>query len=324
MSAVSEALAALTDLTPSRAQVAADVVAGLSQQPKPLPSKFFYNERGSALFEQITRQPAYYLTRVELELQQQVLSEISQRIGAQAHVVEYGSGSGRKTRLLLQALDDVVAYTPIEISRQALVASIRALAADFPEVEMLPVCADFTHAVALPHAHRPARRTLLFFPGSTLGNFTGEEAVRILRGMRQTMGPQGLALIGIDMDKSPALLEAAYNDAASVTAAFTLNLLERLNREIGTNFDPTLFQHCALYHSGRRRIETTLVSGMAQQVQLDGHTFQFSAGEAMQVEYSHKYRDENFVELAADAGLQVCAQWTSDDPAFGLRLLRAN
>lgn len=169
MSAVSEALAALTDLTPSRAQVAADVVAGLSQQPKTLPSKYFYDERGSALFEQITRQPAYYLTRVELELLQQVLSEISQRIGAQAHVVEYGSGSGHKTRLLLQALDDVVAYTPIEISRQALVASIRALAADFPEVEMLPVCAEFTHAVALPRAHRPARRTLLFFPRSDPG-----------------------------------------------------------------------------------------------------------------------------------------------------------
>lgn len=126
------------------------------------------------------------------------------------------------------------------------------------------------------------------------------------------------------MDKSPALLEAAYNDAASVTAAFTLNLLERLNREIGAHFDPTRFQHCTRYHSGRRRIETTLVSGMARQVQLDGQTFQFSAGEAMQVEYSHKYRDENFVALAADAGLLLCAQWTSDDPAFGLRLLRAN
>lgn len=322
MSAASEALAVLTDLTPSRAQVATEVVAGLSLQPKALPSKYFYDARGSALFEQITLQPEYYLTRAELQLLQQVLPDIAQRVGAQAHVVEYGSGSGRKTRLLLQALDDVVAYTPIEISRPALIASIHALAGDFPDVEMLPVCADFTRGVSLPSAHRGARRTLLFFPGSTLGNFTDDDAVRILQGMRQTMGPEGMALIGIDMDKSPAMIEAAYNDAGGVTAAFTLNLLERLNREIGTDFDPARFQHRAYYQRERRRIETTLVSRVAQRVQLDGRTFYFSEGEAMQVEYSHKYRDEGFSALAAAAGLQVRAQWTADDQAFGLRLLQ--
>lgn len=322
MSAVEEALSALTDLTPSRDAITADVLAGLSLQPKALPSKYFYDARGSALFEQITRQPEYYLTRVELELLQQVLPEIAQRVGSHARVVEYGSGSGRKTRQLLQALDDVVAYTPIEISRAALLASISELAGDFPAVEMLPVCADFTHAVALPRPQRAARRTLLFFPGSTLGNFTEDAAVRILQGMRQTMGREGLALIGIDMDKPPVLIEAAYNDAAGVTAAFTLNLLQRLNREIGSDFDPAQFRHRARYSAARMRIETELVSQVAQCVHVAGQRFCFEPGEAMQVEYSHKYNDARFNALAAAAGLQVCAQWTAQPLAFGLRLLQ--
>src|SRR5690606_23202393 len=214
----------LTDLQPRTGDLRADALEGLSARPRRLPSKYFYDASGSRLFEQITRQPEYYPTRVETAMLQQHAPAIARAIGPDVHLVEYGSGSGRKTELLLEGLDGVVAYTPVEISREALLASVERLARLFPAVEMLPVCADFTAAVALPEPARPARSRLLFFPGSTLGNFERDEAVGLLRSMRATMGDDGAALVGIDLDKDPAVIEAAYNDAAGVTAAFTLNL----------------------------------------------------------------------------------------------------
>lgn len=315
-------LEGLLDHRPDRATITADVLAGLSARPRALPSKYFYDARGSALFECITRQPEYYLTRAELDLLPRVLPQIAAHAGPRVRVVEYGSGSGRKTRLLLQALEDVVAYTPVEISRTALLDSVRALAVDFPAIEMLPVCADFTALPALPPPRRAARRTLLFFPGSTLGNFTEAAAVSILHGMRQAMGPDGLALIGIDLDKDPALIEAAYNDAAGVTADFTLNLLVRLNREIGSDFDLAGFAHRARYVVPWRRIETSLVSRRAQVVHVAGQAFVFARDEAMHVEYSHKYDDAQFAAMAAAAGLRVAAAWDAPARMFGLRLLR--
>jgi len=315
-------LEGLLDHRPDPATITADVLAGLSARPRALPSKYFYDARGSALFECITRQPEYYLTRAELDLLPRVLPQIAAHAGPRVRVVEYGSGSGRKTRLLLQALEDVVAYTPVEISRTALLDSVRALAVDFPAIEMLPVCADFTALPALPPPRRAARRTLLFFPGSTLGNFTEAAAVSILHGMRQAMGPDGLALIGIDLDKDPALIEAAYNDAAGVTADFTLNLLVRLNREIGSDFDLAGFAHRARYVVPWRRIETSLVSRRAQVVHVAGQAFAFARDEAMHVEYSHKYDDAQFAAMAAAAGLRVAAAWDAPARMFGLRLLR--
>ncbi|WP_427852416.1 L-histidine N(alpha)-methyltransferase [Stenotrophomonas acidaminiphila] len=315
-------LEGLLDHRPDRATITADVLAGLSARPRALPSKYFYDARGSALFECITRQPEYYLTRAELDLLPRVLPQIAAHAGPRVRVVEYGSGSGRKTRLLLQALEDVVAYTPVEISRTALLDSVRALAVDFPAIEMLPVCTDFTALPALPPPRRAARRTLLFFPGSTLGNFTEAAAVSILHGMRQAMGPDGLALIGIDLDKDPALIEAAYNDAAGVTADFTLNLLVRLNREIGSDFDLAGFAHRARYVVSWRRIETSLVSRRAQVVHVAGQAFAFARDEAMHVEYSHKYDDAQFAAMAAAAGLRVAAAWDAPARMFGLRLLR--
>ncbi len=322
MDAPDPLLERLVDHRPGRAAITADVLAGLSARPRALPSKYFYDARGSALFEEITRQPEYYLTRTELALLRQVLPEIAARVGPQARVVEYGSGSGRKTRLLLQALGDVVAYTPVEISRTALVDSVRALAMQFPAIEMLPVCADFTTLPPLPPSRRTARRTLLFFPGSTLGNFAEAAAVSILRGMRLAMGPEGLALIGIDLDKDPAIIEAAYNDAAGVTAAFTLNLLARLDREIGSDFDLSGFVHRARYVVPSRRIETSLVSRHAQVVHVAGQAFGFERDEAMHVEYSHKYGDAQFAAMAAAAGLRVGAAWDAPARMFGLRLLQ--
>lgn len=323
MSTVHDALQALTDLTPGRQQILTDVVAGLSRTPRQLPSKYFYDARGSRLFEQITQTCEYYPTRTELALLARVLPDIARSVGPHVHVVELGSGSGRKTALLLAALQDPVAYTPIEISRAALLSSIDHLAPALPEVEMLPVCADFTRAVAVPAPEREPARRLLFFPGSTLGNFVDEDAVALLRAMRQTMGRDGLALVGIDLHKDPALIEAAYNDVQGITAAFTLNLLARLNREIGSDFDMDGFRHRARYSIARLRIETDLVSQRAQDVRLDGRTFHFEADEPIRVEYSHKYTDESFEALLLPAGLQVVRRWDAESPAYGLRLLRA-
>ena len=312
----------LIDLQPGPERITADVVAGLSASPRRLPSKYFYDARGSELFERITLQPEYYLTRVEIALLESRLADIAVAVGSNVHVVEYGSGSGRKTESLLAGLPDPVAYTPIEISREALLHSVARLEGYFPDIEMLPVCADFTRPVTLPRPAREPRRRLAFFPGSTLGNFDRDEAVRLLRAMRDTVGEGGHALVGIDLDKDPGLIEAAYNDAAGVTADFTLNLLARLNREIGSDFDLDQFRHRARYSRERRRIETFLVSQRAQDVQVAGETFRFAEGEAMQVETSHKYTDADFAAMAGEAGWEVERGWNDPDDWFGLRLLR--
>ncbi|MGY0561719.1 L-histidine N(alpha)-methyltransferase [Luteimonas sp. A277] len=311
----------LIDLQPTPERITAEVVAGLSAHPKRLPSKYFYDARGSELFERITRQPEYYLTRVETALLESRLADIAAAVGPHLHVVEYGSGSGRKTELLLAGLEDPVAYTPIEISRAALLDSVSRLEGRFGQIEMLPVGADFTRPVSLPQPLREPRRRLVFFPGSTLGNFDREESIHLLRAMRDTVGADGLALIGIDLHKDPALIEAAYNDAAGVTAEFTLNLLARLNREIGSDFDLDQFCHRARYSVERSRIETALVSQREQQVRVDGRTFHFEEGEAMQVETSHKYTDVDFAAIAAAAGWKVAESWNDPDNRLGLRLL---
>ena len=311
----------LSDLHPTADDITGDVLAGLSTTPKSLPSKYFYDERGSRLFEQITREPEYYLTRVELDLLEASMPAIAAAVAPHAHVVEYGSGSGRKTHLLLDGLTDPVAYTPIEISRTALLASVKHLAEAYPDVEMLPVCADFTQPVPLPAPARGNGHVLVFFPGSTLGNFLPEDAERLLRSMHATMGAGGRALVGIDLDKDPVLIEAAYNDAAGITADFTLNLLLRLNRDIGSDFDLAAFAHRAVYSRERMRIETHLVSLVDQVVHVAGQRFPFTEGEAMEVEYSHKYTDASFSALAARAGLRVLARWNDARNWFGLRLL---
>ncbi|MBB1472463.1 L-histidine N(alpha)-methyltransferase [Luteimonas sp. MC1782] len=312
----------ITDLHPTPDDITGDVLRGLSATPKRLPSKYFYDRRGSELFEAITRQPEYYPTRIELALLEARGAQIAAAVGPRAHVVEYGSGSGRKTRLLLDALDDPVAYTPIEISRSALTASADRLDREFGDVEVLPVLADFTCPVPLPAPSRAADHALVFFPGSTLGNFDRAESVRLLAAMRDTMGERGGALVGIDLEKDPAVIEAAYNDAAGVTAAFTLNLLARLNRDIGSDFAPDGFAHRARYLRDEGRIMTTLESLRAQAVTVDGQRFAFAAGEQMHVEQSQKYSDARFDALVREAGLRVVERWNDPLDWFGLRLLR--
>lgn len=297
-----------------------DVMAGLARRPKRLPSKYFYDARGSALFEAITRQPEYYLTRVEQALLVQSMPAIAARIGHDAHVVEYGSGSGLKTGTLLAGLDAPRAYTPVEISPKALAASVARLQKCFPGLAMHPLHADFTQPLTLPLAGNGGR-VLVFFPGSTLGNFRDDDAVALMRSMATTIGDDGMALIGIDLVKNPARIEAAYNDAAGVTAAFTLNLLARLNRELGADFDLDAFAHRARYEPERERIETDIVSLRDQTVHVAGEDVAFAADEAMRVEYSHKYRDARFAALAAQAGLRVIDGWGDARTGFGLRLL---
>ncbi len=304
-----------------RSALRADVLAGLARRPRQLPSKYFYDARGSALFEAITGQPEYYLTRVERALLARHGAAIGAMVGPRAHVVEYGSGSGVKTESLLASLREPVAYTPVEISRAALDDCVARLRQRFPAVLMLPLQADFTGPLAVPRLPA-AERTLVFFPGSTLGNFDDGDALSLLRAMAATIGHDGLALVGIDLVKDTATMEAAYNDAAGVTAAFTLNLLVRINRELGADFALDGFAHHARYVAAHERIETRLVSLRRQVVHVAGQRFGFGAGHDILVEYSHKYRDARFAALAAAAGLEVAAGWGGVEEGFGLRLLR--
>ncbi|WP_424283605.1 L-histidine N(alpha)-methyltransferase [Dokdonella sp.] len=294
---------------------------GLAQTPKRIPSKYFYDARGSQLFEEICAQPEYYLTRTELAILEENAAAIASAIGPRALLVEYGSGAGIKTRLLLDALDQPVGYVPVEISRSALDASIENLSEEFPEVDMLPVSADFTRPVDLPAPDQAARRTVVFFPGSTLGNFEQREAIGLLRTMAIEMGRQGAALVGIDLQKDPAILEAAYNDAAGVTREFTLNLLTRINRELQADFQLHEFEHGARYNAQAGRIETHVVSRIDQVVAIGAHRFAFAAGEAMLVEYSCKYAPEDFAAMAARAGLRVVRSWSDSRRWFAVQML---
>jgi dimethylhistidine N-methyltransferase len=303
------------------AEFRADVLHGLAQTPKRIPSKYFYDARGSQLFEEICAQPEYYLTRTELAILEENAAAIASAIGPRALLVEYGSGAGIKTRLLLDALEQPVGYVPVEISRSALDASVENLSEEFPEVDMLPVSADFTQPVDLPAPDQAARRTVVFFPGSTLGNFEQREAIALLRTMAIEMGRQGAALVGIDLKKDAAILEAAYNDAAGVTREFTLNLLTRINRELQADFNLDEFDHRARYNAQAGRIETHVVSRIDQVVAIGKHRFAFAAGEAMLVEYSCKYAVEEFAAMAAKAGLRVVRSWSDSRQWFAMQML---
>ncbi|MEO7200527.1 MAG: L-histidine N(alpha)-methyltransferase [Dokdonella sp.] len=300
-----------------------DVLAGLHAQPKQLPSKYFYDARGSELFEQICAQPEYYLTRAELELMDRHAADIAAELGPHVLLLEYGSGSGAKTRILLEHLDRPAGYVPTEISRAALRESVDALHEALPTLPILPLWADFTQPLDVPQPKRGARRTVVYFPGSTLGNFDTAAATRLLRQMRDEAGDSGGVLVGIDLKKDPVVLEAAYNDAAGVTAEFTLNLLVRLNRELGTDFNLAQFRHRARYNEAAGRIETWLVSQRAQVVHLDGHAIPFDADESMLVEYSCKYSTQEFADLAARAGLRVARIWTDPAQRFSVQYLVA-
>jgi dimethylhistidine N-methyltransferase len=310
----------LIDFHPPRSDIRADVIAGLSRPEKMLPPKYFYDERGSKLFEDITHLPEYYLTRTEDAIMEACLPEMASLAGPGTAVIEFGSGTGAKIRRLLSHLESPVAAITVEISRGHLEAAAARQAREFPDLEIIAVCADFMRPFDLPEI-RGARRNLVFFPGSTIGNFPPSEARQLLRVMHQVAGEGGALLIGVDLDKDKTVLEAAYNDAAGVTAAFNLNLLQRINAELGADFDMGRFCHQAVYNTAECRIEMYLVSQAQQQVRIGDRTIAFAAGERILTEYSHKYRPERFEQLADEAGFRVGRVWTDERNYFSVQYL---
>lgn len=312
---------ALQDFSPSAARFLEEALEGLSKPRKTLPSKYFYDERGSQLFEEICRLDEYYPTRTELAILRARVDEMAEVIGPQALIVEYGSGASIKTRLLLDALHDPVAYVPVEISKEFLEQTAEAINADYPSLEVLPVCADYTAAFDLPEPSKPALRDVAYFPGSTLGNFEPAQAKRFLSQVAHMCGKGGALLIGLDLRKDPRILEAAYNDSEGVTAAFNLNILARMNRELRTDFDLKKFEHRAIWNEEKSRIEMHLWSTEEQTVLVGDEPIHFREGESICTEYSHKFSIEGFRETAEACGFSVERVWTDADDLFSVQYL---
>ncbi|WNL47483.1 L-histidine N(alpha)-methyltransferase [Dyella sp. BiH032] len=309
------------DRRPPASELLEIVQRGLRATPKRLPSWLFYDERGSELFEQICEQPEYYLTRAEIALLDAHAGDIADVLGPDVRLVEYGSGNAVKTRQLLGHLASPVCYVPVEIASEALTASVQRLAERFPSLPMQPLHADFTRPLRLPIPPRAPRRTVIYFPGSTIGNFEQREAIQLLRTMRDEMGEAGGVLIGVDLKKDAARIEAAYNDRAGVTAEFTLNMLARLNRELGCDFQLGAFRHRAHYNPLAGRIETHIISLREQKVRVGRMLASFAEEEAMLVEYSCKYSPEDFAAMAGKAGLEVARVWLDPEGLFSLQYL---
>ncbi|MFA5941189.1 MAG: L-histidine N(alpha)-methyltransferase [Sinimarinibacterium sp.] len=300
-----------------------DVLAGLRRAPKAIPPKYFYDAAGSALFDRICELPEYYPTRTERAILERGAAEMAQALGPRVLLVEPGAGSGLKTRLLLGALSEPAAYVPVDISGEHLLASADALRTAFPDIDIRPVEADFTRGYALPRPSIPPLRRAVFFPGSTLGNFEPDAARRLLGEFRLLAGRDGRLLLGIDLQKAPDVLEPAYDDAAGVTAQFNLNLLVRINRELGGNFDLDAFAHHAFYNRERTRIEMHLRSRRDQVVRVAGDTFRFRRGETLHTENSYKYTVDSIVQIARAAGWRARRHWSDERSWFALCLFAA-
>ncbi len=307
------------DYQPGDASLAQAVIAGLSATPKAIAPKFFYDQRGSELFDAICEQPEYYLTRTEERILADAAAEIAALAGGGATLVELGSGASRKVRLLLEGLRPAT-YLGVDISREFLLESTRRLAADFPWLDVHAACADFTAELPLPRIDTGGS-TLTFFPGSSIGNFDPAEAQALLAALGHRLPPGSGLLIGVDLIKDHATLEAAYDDAAGITAAFNRNLLVRMRRELDTDIDPERFGHRAFYNAEAGRIEMHLISHGAQSVHVEGHRFAFADGESIHTENSWKYTVDGFRELARHAGLTPVALWTDPDERFSVHYL---
>jgi len=312
----------LVDQAPARSQLLEEALAGLSAPKKTLPCKYFYDERGSALFDRICELDEYYPTRTELSIMEDHGAEMGDALGTGCRLIEYGSGSSLKTRILLDHLEEPAAYIPVDISREHLMRSAEAISQRHPEFEVLPVCADFTQPFDVPVSKEGADHTAAYFPGSTIGNFAPPEARDLLGQIATQCGDGDGLLIGVDLRKDRSVLEAAYNDAEGVTAAFNLNLLRRLNRELGADFRLDAFEHRAHWNEHLGRVEMHLVSQEKQVVQIDGQRIHFAVGETIHTENSHKYGLEEFAELAAEAGFSVARVWTDEPELFSVQHLR--
>jgi L-histidine Nalpha-methyltransferase len=302
-----------------RSAFAADVLQGLTASPKRLPAKYFYDDAGSLLFERITELPEYYPTRCEMGILRAHAVEICRLIPEGAALVEFGAGAAKKARILLRAAPQLAAYVPVDICGEMIEREAAELRPDFPKLKVLPVIADITTPFALPAEAKSAAARVGFFPGSTIGNFEPHEAAGFLRNAARILGKGATLIIGVDLIKAADVLKAAYNDAEGVTAKFNLNLLKRINRELGGSFKLECFEHHAFYNVERHRIEMHLASHKRQKVKVNGETIDFRAGETIHTENSYKYSVESLSALARGVGWLPAAAWTDDKKYFSIQ-----
>ncbi len=307
------------DYAPEQSDFLSDVLAGLARSPKQIAPKYFYDQRGSELFDEICKQPEYYPTRTEIGILQHNAHDIARAIGPDCVLVELGSGASEKVRLLFDALSPA-RYLGVDISKEFLLTSTRRLAQDYPELEVHAVCADFSQQLELPSQNTHGRM-VAFFPGSSIGNFEPEDAVTFLRQVADCVGSGGQLLIGVDLKKNIDTLNRAYNDAAGVTAQFNLNLLRRMQTELDADLDPAAFSHHAFFNSARGRIEMHLVSERAQAMVLADEVIEFAGQESIHTESSYKYQLDEFAALAGRAGFSVERVWTDAESLFSVQLL---
>ena len=318
----SDTLASFKDLAPDQDEFLQEVLEGLGREPKALPSKYFYDERGSDLFNQICLLPEYYPTRTETSLLRHIAGEVAAVVGPDSCVIEYGTGSSEKMRIVLDALEAPMAFVAVDISREHLLLVTKALAVDRPGLTVHAVCADYSKPFKLPVIEAATiGRKVAFFPGSSLGNFTPPAARDFLATAAGVVGHGGGMLIGIDLKKDESILNAAYNDAQGVTAAFNLNLLERINTELGGTFDLSQFRHNAFYNSAEGRIEMHLESLTEQIADVDGVAVKFRQGETIHTENSCKYSIAEFQDLARRSGFSPVKVWTDPDDLFSIHFL---
>jgi L-histidine N-alpha-methyltransferase len=295
------------------------LIAGLRQPQKMISPKYFYDETGSKLFEEITQLPEYYLTDTELEIMETHIDEMAGVIGEKASLIEFGAGSGMKTRLLLEHMHSPAVYVPVDISEEHLLDNQRHIQDDYPDIEVLPVVADFLHPFDLPNPKTMPHRNVVYFPGSTIGNFEENDALELLRVMHGEAGEDGALLIGVDLQKDPAVIDAAYNDSAGVTAEFNRNMLRHLNREFGSDFDLDAFEHRATYKPDEGRVVVELISTREQEAHIGDARIEFGRNETIITEYSHKYTLDGFAAIANEAGFSVDKVWTDPRDWFSVQ-----
>jgi len=309
----------LVDQAPDTESFRDAALEGLSRPQKQISSKFLYDERGSKLFDRICELDEYYPTRTEIGIMQAYVQEMVAAIGPRARLVELGSGSSLKTRILLDHLDDLSVYVPIDISKAHLVAAAEQIAEEYPRIPVQPLCADYTATFELPDPPRPTARTVVYYPGSTVGNFQPDDAKAFLRRIAEGLDDDAGLLIGVDLKKEVDVMEAAYNDAEGVTAAFNKNLLRRMNRELDATFDLDRFEHHSVWDEEKGCVESFLRSTEEQTVRVAGRSFAFGAGETIHTEYSYKYTLDDFADLMAAAGFSVEKVWTDDRSYFSVQ-----
>ena len=301
----------------------AEIIDGLQQDTKTISPKYLYDEHGSKLFDAITQLPEYYLTDTEIGIMLDNIDELVELVGRQASLIEFGSGSSSKTRILLKHLDELAVYVPVDISEEHLLESAGRIREEFPQIEVLPIVADFTKQFDLPSPEVMPLRNIVYFPGSTIGNLTHDDAQDLLRVMRHEASDDGALLIGVDLQKDPDIIENAYNDSAGVTAEFNVNVLRHLNRDYGANFDLNAYSHHARYDEAEGRVEIRLISSRKQAVSIGGEDIEIADGEAILTEYSHKYTLEGFAALAQEAGFRVEKVWSDTERLFSVQFLVA-